>query len=150
ALQDNLREVRKRVLDEQNAFAVAAQTVRQALERVKNWTAVPNKWSSVGDGLAQVYCQARTAFEAADADPTVATLHEWRKQAKYVRYGLEVLRPLWPERMEELANEADRMSGILGDDHDLAVLRETLTDEEKHLAEGDDLKVLLALIDRRR
>jgi CHAD domain-containing protein len=111
---------------------------------------VPNKWSSVGDGLEQVYYQARTSFEAADADPTVATLHEWRKQAKYLRYGLEVLRPLWPERMEELANEADRMSGILGDDHDLAVLRETLTDETMHFAEGNDLEVLLALIDRRR
>jgi CHAD domain-containing protein len=150
ALQDNLRAVRKRVLDEQNAFTVVAETVRQARERIKSWADVPNKGAVVREGLEDVYRRTSDAHGDATADPTVAKLHEWRKQAKYLRYQLEVLRPIWPERMEELANEADRMGELLGDDHDLAVLRQMLTDDPERFGDEGDREVLLALIDRRR
>jgi CHAD domain-containing protein len=150
ALQANLRAVRKRVLDEQNAFAVVSEAVRQARERVKDWADVPDRWSSVGGGLEDVYRRARAAFGEAAADPTVERLHEWRKQAKYLRYQVEVLRPLWPERMDELAAEADRMGDLLGDDHDLAVLRQLVTDDPGRFGDAGDAEVLLALIDRRR
>src|SRR5262245_25641294 len=149
-LHDNLRAVRKRVLDEQHAFAVVAEAVRQARGRIKSWADVPNKWAAVGEGLEDVYRRAGDAHADAAADPTVEKLHEWRKQAKYLRYQLEILRPLWPERMEELANEADRMGDLLGDDHDLAALRQMLTDDPGRFGDEDDREVLLALIDRRR
>jgi CHAD domain-containing protein len=150
ALQDNLRAVRKRVLDEQNAFAVVAGTIQQAQERIKSWADVPNKWVSMGHGLEDVYHRAAGALDAVAADPTVEKLHEWRKQTKYLRYLLEVLRPLWPERVEELANEADHISELLGADHDLAVLRQMLTEDPDRFGGADDQEVLLALIDRRR
>jgi CHAD domain-containing protein len=129
---------------------VVAEAVRQARGRVKSWADVPNKWAAVGAGLEDVYRRASDAFGDASADPTVENLHEWRQQAKYLRYQLEVLRPLWPERMEELANEADRMGELLGDDHDLAALRQMLTDAPGRFGDEGDLEVLLALIDRRR
>jgi CHAD domain-containing protein len=104
----------------------------------------------VGGGLKDVYRRARAAFADAAADPTIEKLHEWRKQAKYLRYQLEVLRPLWPERMEELATEADRMGDLLEDDHDLAVLRQMLTDDSGSFGDESDRETLLALIDRRQ
>jgi hypothetical protein len=52
--------------------------------------------------------------------------------------------------MEELAREADRMGDLLGDDHDLAVLRRMLTDDPGRFGDEGDREVLLALIDRRR
>jgi CHAD domain-containing protein len=116
-LQDNLRAVRKRVLDEHHTLVMVAESVSQARERIKGWSDVPDKWSSVGAGLQATCRQAGAAFREAAADPSVAKLHEWRKQVKYLRYQFEVLRPLWPERMEELATEADRMGDLLGDDH---------------------------------
>ena len=58
--------------------------------------------------------------------------------------------PLWPERLTELAQEADKMGELLGDDHDLAVLHQMLTDHDTPIAEADEAEVLLALIDRRR
>jgi CHAD domain-containing protein len=104
----------------------------------------------VGRGLEEVYRRAGAAMEDAVAHPTVEMLHEWRKQAKYLRYHLEMLRPLWPERLEELADEADRMGKLLGDDHDLAVLRRMLTDDPVRFGGDGDVEMLLALIDRRR
>jgi CHAD domain-containing protein len=150
ALQGNLRAVRRRVLDEGNAFAVVAETVRRARGRIRNWADIPKKWPAVGDGLENTYRQARDAHGEAVADPNVEKLHEWRKQVKYVFYQLEVLKPLWPERLEELINEADRMGDLLGDDHDLAVLRQMLTDDPERFGEEGDRELLLALIDRRR
>jgi CHAD domain-containing protein len=150
ALQANLRAVRKRVLDEEDSFAVVAEVVRQARGRVKGWADVPNKWAAVGEGLEDVYRRANDAAGAAAADPTVEKLHEWRKQAKYLRYQLEILRPLWPERVGELADEADQMGDLLGDDHDLAALRQMLTDDPERYGDEGDREVLLALIDRRR
>jgi CHAD domain-containing protein len=150
ALQANLRAVRKRVLDKDDALAAVAGAVRQAREHLKDWADVPNKWSSLGNGLTDVYRRAGEAHAAAAADTTVETLHEWRKQAKYLRYQLEILRPLWPERLEELASEADRMQDLLGGDHDLAVLRQMLTEDPERYGDRHDAEVLVALIDRRR
>jgi CHAD domain-containing protein len=150
ALQKDLRAVRKRVLDEQNAFVVAGDMVRQERERVKDWANVPDKWSSLGPGIEGTYRRARAAFREADAELAVETLHEWRKQAKYLRYQLEVLRPLWPERLGELAGEADRMGELLGDDHDLAVLRQKLTEDPGRFGDAAGWEVLLGLLDRRR
>src|SRR5262249_44390377 len=116
----------------------------------KGWACIPNKWTSVGEGLEDVYRRARDAHGDATADPTIEKLHEWRKQTKYLRYQLEMLRPLWPERMEELVNEADRMGELLGDVHDLAMLRQMLTEDPERYGEEGDREVLLALIDRRR
>src|SRR5262249_49274598 len=72
------------------------------------------------------------------------------KQAKYLRYQLEVLTPVRPERLEELTNEADRMGELLGDDHDLAALRQMLTEDPGRYSDEDEREMLVALIDRRR
>jgi CHAD domain-containing protein len=150
ALRDNLRAVRKRVLDEHNAFAVAAETVKEARERVKSWTDVSGQWSSVGKGLHETCRKARAAFQDVVAEPTVPKLHEWRKLVKYLRYQLEVLQPLWPERMQELVAEAERMGDLLGDDRDLAVLRQLLTRDPAPVADEGEREALVAFIDRRR
>jgi CHAD domain-containing protein len=150
ALQANLTDVRKRVLDDEETFTSTGEVVRQALGRIKGWASMPDRWPAIGQGLEDTYRKASASFEKAAADTNVLTLHEWRKQVKYLRYQLEMLRPLWPERMEELAGEADRMGELLGDDHDLAVLRQTIADDPARFGDEGDREMLLALIDRRR
>jgi len=149
-LMTHQREVRKRVLDAENAFAVVETAVREALERLDGWANIPNRWWSIGNGVQQVYRQARQAFVYANVDPTATKLHEWRKQAKYLRYQLEILRAIWPEMMEPLAGQADHLGELLGDDHDLVVLRQILTQDPKRFGGEKGLELLFALIDRRR
>jgi CHAD domain-containing protein len=149
-LMTHQREVRKRVLDEEHAFAAVETAVREALGRLDGWANVPNHWASVGNGVQQVYRQARRAFADATDEPTMETLHEWRKQVKYLRYQLELLRALWPEMMEQLAGQADHLGELLGDDHDLAVLRQMLLQDQNRFSDEKKLELLFALIDRRR
>jgi hypothetical protein len=49
-----------------------------------------------------------------------------RANQEYHWYHLRLLRVIWPAQMKGLAAEASRHADLLGDDHDLAVLRMTL------------------------
>ena len=137
---------RKRSLEAQNPLPRAAASLEEALSRVPAWTDVPKRWSSVGKGLRRTYRQARRAYADALREPTVEKRHEWRKQTKYLRYQLEALQPLRPELLEELASQADKLGQLLGDDHDLAVLQQTLSSASAPCHDGE----VIAAIDRRR
>jgi CHAD domain-containing protein len=80
--------------------------------------------------------------------PTTERLHEWRKQAKYLRHALEILSPIAPKEIDALARHAHRLADGLGEDHDLAVLRERAARETR--IDAATREAILARIDRRR
>jgi CHAD domain-containing protein len=144
ALEENALAVRQRVTESEDSVADVVQRIRRWQAEIKHWTDVPDKWSSLGKGLMQTYRRASRDLAQASAEPTSENLHQWRKQMKYLRYQLELLRPLWPERLKELAGDARRLGELLGDDHDLVVLEEVLARQpEKY---GPDLKAIVAVI----
>jgi CHAD domain-containing protein len=143
------RAVRKRVLQKENALAAVRKAIEEARGRVRQWTVRNKGWSALGPGLQHVYQQGYRARTAA-ADPTVENLHEWRKQAKYLWHQLHILEPVWPAVMQELAEQVHVLTQHLGDDHDLAVLRDTVTADPDAFGGAGALEALLALIDRRR
>jgi CHAD domain-containing protein len=150
ALQARQRATRRRVLKEEQAPAQIAEAVEEARQRVKDWDIGHKGWAALAKGLKQVYKAGRDAFDAALAEPTDENLHEWRKQVKYLWHQLQVLGPTWPELMEGLSNQAHQLADHLGDDHDLAVLRELLAGEGAAWAAPGTLMKLLDLIDVRR
>jgi len=107
-------------------------------------------FAAVRGGLKKTYKRARDAMAHAYAEPSVERFHEWRKRVKYHRYHTRLLREIWPAIMRRRRNELKRLSDRLGDDHDLAVLRATLTGETDRFGQPRDQQALLALIDRRR
>ena len=46
--------------------------------------------------MRQVYGRGRQALQAVNTSPSDTALHEWRKQVKYLRYQVRLLRPIWP------------------------------------------------------
>jgi CHAD domain-containing protein len=79
------------------------------------------------DGFATSYERGRRAFHAAVADPEDEPMHEWRKRAKDFWYHLRLLRDAWPKVTEGWMAEAHRLTDLIGDDHDLAVLMQSIT-----------------------
>ncbi|HEY4365642.1 MAG TPA: CHAD domain-containing protein [Steroidobacteraceae bacterium] len=77
-------------------------------------------------------------------------LHEWRKQVKYLLHQLRLFEPLWPGPIGKLADQAHVLSGYLGDDHDLAMLRQKALEHRDILAGAAGATALLARIDHRR
>ena len=149
ALERHRKEVAQLLLEEDALLPVTA-ALEGMRERLGQWPVGRRGWSVLSSGLKRVYRAGRKAFRVAEQDPSVENLHEWRKQAKYLRYQLEVLRRTWPAAMEGLATEARILTDLLGSDHDLAVLRQKLEEEPERFPDRKVVETLAGLIDRRR
>jgi CHAD domain-containing protein len=149
-LQSDRRAIRKRVLRDDRTIPAVVAEVKAAQDRLRDWS-IPHKgWSALAGGIKATYKRGRRALAAAGEDATPENLHEWRKQAKYVWHQLHLLEPVWPGVMEELAQEVKALADLLGDDHDLVVLRERLAASPEEFGGKRRLTTLLELIDRRR
>jgi CHAD domain-containing protein len=108
-----------------NRHAAAAGVVsmlREARRRVHDWPLERDSFGALRGGLERSYRRGRRDFKAAQANPSVEALHEWRKRVKELWYHHTLLRTLWPPVMEAVGDQAHELSDLLGDDHDLAVL----------------------------
>ena len=150
ALLANRQEVTRRVLDEDKAFAAVEEAAARALARLPGWKIERDGWVAVESGLRHVYRGGHRALALAAEDPSVANLHEWRKQAKYLWHQLQLLGAAWTASEKELVDQTHKLATLLGEDHDLAVLRETLAADPLAYGGHRILKGVFAVIDRRR
>jgi CHAD domain-containing protein len=150
ALLHHKREVRRRVLRDGEPLKPVEEALEAARGRAKDWPAGRRGRAVLRAGLKRVYRAGRDAFAAAREQPTVERLHEWRKQAKYLWLLLEVLQPYRPAALGRLADQAHDLADRLGDDHDLAVLRQKLQTDPGRFPDRPAVDALAALIDRRR
>jgi CHAD domain-containing protein len=105
---------------------------------------------AVVPGLRRSYARGRDAFEAALDDPSTEALHAWRKRVKDHGYHCRLLRPVWPQVMQARASALDDLAELLGDDHDLAVLRADLATDPDRFGGEVVVGTATALLDRRR
>ena len=124
--------------------------MRELRSRMDDWQVGGDGWAVIEGGFRKTYRRGRKAMGEAYADPSPEAFHEWRKRAKYHWYHLRLLRNIWPEMIEVECAAADELADLLGDDHDLAVLRQTLEQTPERF--GGEVKVaeLTELIERRR
>lgn len=150
ALMKNQREVSRRVIERDKALAAVNQVAMHALARLANWKLQHDGWTALEPGLRHVYRTGHRAFALALENPSVENLHELRKQAKYLWHALQLLEASLSGDEKELVSEAHELSTLLGEDHDLAVLRQTLAADPLGHGGHRMLKGVLAVIDRYR
>jgi CHAD domain-containing protein len=144
------KAVTRRVLMGQKVFATVVEAIEPVLTRLEDWTIRQEGWSAVSGGLQRVYQAGCRALSASCTKPSVENLHEWRKQAKYLWLGLQLLESAWTDDEMELGDKVHNLTRLLGEDHDLAGLRQMLgADPLAHGGRGD-LENLFCLIKRRR
>lgn len=103
--------------------------------------------------LEQAFKKARSAFAAAKRRDTDECLHEWRKQTKYFANQLEMLLPLGGKHFHKGHRRATQLADCLGDDHDLAILREQISGHTQRAlpsASDDGAHGLIRAAQRRR
>jgi CHAD domain-containing protein len=141
---------RKKVLGGREPLHHARKTLRKVSSRASQWRVGRQGWSVLGAGLKRTYNRGRNAFRHARVRPGDDNLHEWRKQTKYFWHQLQLFEPLGSGRVGELTELAHRLADSLGDDHDLAVLRERAQEARDTFPKAATHKALLVLIDRCR
>jgi CHAD domain-containing protein len=130
------------------AVAEAIQTLDGLAARVPGWDLKADGWRAIEPGLQRTYRDGRAAFRLARREPSPENLHEWRKRVKDFWYDARLLAPVCGPVMRGQAEELEYLSELLGDEHDLAVLKETV----KQLEPDASIKLagLIGLIDQRR
>jgi CHAD domain-containing protein len=141
------RDPRRSLLDSGLPGEVAEE-LKAARTRADEWKLRSGGWKRVKPGLTRSYKRGRRAFKQAQDDPSTERLHEWRKRAKDYWYHLRLLEPIAPRTMKGHAEDAHLLSDLLGDDHDLALLRDTLARAGPGLPV--DVDAVMALLDHRR
>ncbi|MGH8211523.1 MAG: CHAD domain-containing protein [Steroidobacteraceae bacterium] len=143
-------QLRAKVLNKSGPLRGTRKTLHQVRSRSDRWHVGRHGWSILGAGLKRTYSKGRQALQQVRIQPANERLHEWRKQAKYFWYQLQMLEPLRPGPLGELADETHKLADFLGDDHDLAVLREQAEGARAVFPTAASQRALVALIERRR
>jgi CHAD domain-containing protein len=136
--------------DDRTAVDEVQGALEAARRRVGGWP-LPDDGglAMLEPGFERIYRRGRRALKAARKDPDTEPLHELRKRAKDLWHAAQVLRPAAPKAMKQLARRAHALSDVVGDDHDLAVLRAAARERHATLGPGE-LALLERLIARRR
>ena len=110
----------------QGRIATARKAIEDGREEIAKWPLGDDSWGLFKADLRSSYRRGRRAMKRARANPAPENVHEWRKQTKHVWYQLRILGGAWSQVLGETAEEAHRLTDLLGDHHDLAVLAEDL------------------------
>jgi CHAD domain-containing protein len=144
---DRDREAATNAARDEPAVAEAIALIEAGLEAIRGWELEGDSWKLIDSSLIRTYRRGRRAMKAAAKRRGEADFHEWRKRAKDLWYELRLLSGSWPGPLEATADEAHKLTELLGDHHDLAVLREDL--RQRNLGEEDTV-ALEAAIGRRQ
>lgn len=150
ALVANQQEVRQRIIEQGRAFDTVKDAAVRALARIPGWKLQRDGWAAIEPGLHRVYQHGNHALRQATECPGVANLHEWRKQTKYLWHVLQLLEAPWAESERQIVTRTHQLATLLGEDHDLAVLRETLAADPLACGGHRILKSVFVVIDRHR
>lgn len=129
-------------------IAMPIEQLREVRAMSQLWTLRPNGFGAYARGLRKCYATAIDAMQLAMTSPSDEHFHEWRKHVKHHWHHVRLMRGLWPKLMIATAFELGALSDLLGDDHDLAVMRELLL--KQPVDAGIDRDELLQMIDDRR
>ncbi len=126
----------------------AARRLQQTSDWLQRVPAQAEGWDALGSGLRRQYGRGRKQFRRLDDVPSDDDRHDWRKRAKDLWYHERLLRDLWPKAQKPYVKAASHLSDLLGDDHDLSLVRHFVeTDSE---VDDEDRPTLVATIDARR
>ncbi len=148
-------------LEDPNLVTRVVRNLEKAYHRYSSWPTDPDarevyglgirdNYASIEQGLHSTYGRGRKQMVAAYTTPTDENFHQWRKRAKYLRYQMEFLAPLWPEVVAGLAMTLDHLGMLLGEDHDLAELLALLHAQPELCPNPRERSLFSALVTQRR
>jgi CHAD domain-containing protein len=102
------------------------ESLDDARTAIAGWQLEDADWNDLARGLQHVYRRARKAWRRARHQDDPAELHDWRKSAKYLRYQFQLLQGVAGDWAEAQCQGFQELSYLLGDHHDLEMLRDML------------------------
>jgi CHAD domain-containing protein len=114
--------------------------------RVRGWPLHATGFAALAPGLERTFHRGRKALAHARKNPGAESFHEWRKRVKDHLYHIRLLEETWTEATRSYEKNLKELETFLGDDHNLAVLRDRIAT----LANAPEFGGLLAVVDHRQ
>jgi CHAD domain-containing protein len=137
-------------LQQGQAVGDVLSELREARARVPEWPLERKGLDAVAPGFKRIYRRGRRAYRKAREEPSSENLHELRKRVKDLWYAAQIVRPVARKRMKRTARKAHRLSDLIGEDHDLALLAERAADRRDRFDDDAAADDLAERIERRR
>lgn len=111
-----------------DALEQTARDLAEGLDRISRWKISGSGFDALADGLERTYRRARKRLRKAAKTGVAEHFHDARKDVKHHWRHLQLLADAWPAVLRIRARHARDLGEMLGDDHDLVVLRQTLAE----------------------
>lgn len=118
----------------------AAGELRTAREALMTWQANDRGFGPIAEGLARCYGDGRRAYVRAYRKSAVdEDFHDWRKTVQRHWFHNLLVSEAWPEVFGARAALAKELAQLLGDDHDLYMLKQTARDNADWFGSPENL-----------
>lgn len=124
--------------------------LEEGRERISYWQLDDLELKDLVDGLTKTYGRACEAAITAYKKPSVEQFHDWRKRVKHHRNHMRIVRPIWEREVNARSKDSKELARMLGDDHDLAIFRETLQNDSDEFSGQETVEVLCDLAKQRQ
>jgi len=141
------RDRERRELIGSSVAGQAADELHAVRARQGIWRLSGDGWAAIEPGLARGYRDGRELFSRARAS-SFQEWHDWRKRVKDLWYHERLLGSVAAPAIRGQAKDAHALADLLGDEHDLDVLEQTLRSDR--MTPPVDLDAVVELIELRR
>jgi hypothetical protein len=128
--------------DKEQLLADCAATLAGVKDGISDWHLSGSGFSALQPGLALNYAEARKGLDTAWRKREDEAFHTARKHVKYYWHHLTILRDAAPDLLGQHRQMAGALAELLGDHHNLAVLKETATAERAAFGGKDVARAL--------
>jgi CHAD domain-containing protein len=111
-----------------NAVFTLSRQLNDIRLGLEQWPIEYHSFSSIAANYRVNYKRGKRLLKLAYQQPSNRHFHQWRKRTKEFGYHSRLLRECCPEIMDERISSAKKLEDLLGQDHDLAVLQDTIKD----------------------
>src|SRR5215207_3659408 len=126
----------------------AMGAIEEGRDAIADWPLHADDWSLIGPGLRRSYRRGRNRLADVRSEASDEAIHEWRKRVKDLWYHVRLVRNANVSVLGEMADQVHHLSDLLGDHHDLAVLRDDAVERRELFADGALEKLLASISER--
>ncbi len=152
SIRDALSRRLNKITDDEikQQFAGVRKKLVVSRKRVTDWKLSETGFNALDDGVAKTHHRAADCLKNALYDPETEVIHQLRKHVKYHSYHARLLRDIWPAVLNPYAAALKEIGELLGHDHDLAVLNETILTSQDEFGAAADVEAFIGLLQQRR
>ncbi len=104
----------------------------------------------LSEALVASYRRGRRDWRAIDDGASAEALHDWRKRVKQRRHLSAIVPILTAATSRSIQADLDELGEILGEEHDLAVLKHRLEADSDLIPQADERAAMFDLVAKRR